>query len=208
VTVFTWTVPPGWTIIGNENSARIEVLAGPGNGEITVRGSNTCGTETATLSVSVSSIIGGEVSITELTGTLSTDLTNVTYQWLQDGVEIPGATNQSYTPTVTGVYSLVVTFQNGCTATSNEIQVTISGLNDIEHKELTVYPNPAKDVLQLIIDEDQNVIKAEIYSLDGRQVKAIDKPGKGIVVKELQNGLYVIRIVTDTGMYVGRFIKD
>jgi hypothetical protein len=41
------------------------------------------------------------------------------YQWLFNGVEIPGATSQNYIPSGIGNYSVVITGANGCTSESD-----------------------------------------------------------------------------------------
>src|SRR6202008_3771632 len=41
-----------------------------------------------------------------------------TYQWYFNSAIIPGATNQTYTPTANGNYYVVITDTNGCTAFS------------------------------------------------------------------------------------------
>ncbi|HLF65013.1 MAG TPA: YCF48-related protein [Saprospiraceae bacterium] len=206
-TVFTWTVPAGWTIIGNDNSARVEVLVGSGNGEITIQAANSCGIQTTKLSIDVSSILGGAVSITELSGTLSTDLQGVTYQWLRDEGEIPGATNSSYTPTMTGTYALVVTFPNGCTAISNEIFVMISGLRDVQQKQLQVSPNPAGEVINLQGDFNGHVVSIMIYDSNGRIISCADNGSMQIDVSDLASGVYQIQLITADDVFIGRFVR-
>ncbi|MBK9639192.1 MAG: hypothetical protein IPO63_15880 [Bacteroidetes bacterium] len=44
---------------------------------------------------------------------------NATYQWLNGGTAIGGATNSTYTPTAAGSYSVDVTVPPGCTGTGN-----------------------------------------------------------------------------------------
>jgi large repetitive protein len=64
------------------------------------------------------------------------NLSNATYQWIKDGVDIPSATSTFYNTTQTGKYQVRVT-QGTCTATSPEVQQifgelgnpTISGSN-------------------------------------------------------------------------------
>jgi PKD repeat protein len=47
-----------------------------------------------------------------------------TYQWYRDSIIIPGATSDQYNALVTGIYSVLITDVNGCTAVSNNVQVT------------------------------------------------------------------------------------
>jgi hypothetical protein len=48
------------------------------------------------------------------------------YQWKKDGVNINGATTQTYIATVTGNYSVTVTNAGGCSGTSSPVAVTVS----------------------------------------------------------------------------------
>jgi len=67
----------------------------------------------------------------------------ITYQWLKDGVEIKGATNEKYKPITSGNFSVRITNQNNCTSEVsspvafkcfNEITPSISKLNEFELK--------------------------------------------------------------------------
>ncbi|MBK9980901.1 MAG: T9SS type A sorting domain-containing protein [Saprospiraceae bacterium] len=206
-TLFSWTVPAGWTIIGNDNSARVEVLVGPGNGVMTIHGANTCGTQTNQLSINVSPLVVGQVSITELSGSLSTTLDGVTYQWLQDGEEIAGATNSSFTPVNSGTFSLIVTFLNGCTATSNEIFVMVSGILETEKKYIQIYPNPVTDFLSLQMENILSIRTIKIYGSNGCLVSTIENESKQIDVSGLVCGVYFVQVKTDADVFVGRFVK-
>jgi hypothetical protein len=48
------------------------------------------------------------------------------YQWQKDGVEIAGATAQTYIATVTGNYTVTVTNAGGCSGTSSPTAVTVN----------------------------------------------------------------------------------
>ncbi len=48
------------------------------------------------------------------------------YQWQKDGIDIDGATSQTYVATVTGNYSVTVTNAGGCSGTSSPVTVTVS----------------------------------------------------------------------------------
>jgi len=63
---------------------------------------------------------GGSVELTATTA-------GATYQWLNGGANISGATSASFTATATGSYSVVIT-QNGCSSTSAVSAVTSSPL--------------------------------------------------------------------------------
>lgn len=65
------------------------------------------------------------------------------YQWQLNAVDIPGATNQSYTIFQSGLYTLIVSDSLGC-VNSAEIQVVISGIDAASDDEgILVSPNPS-----------------------------------------------------------------
>ena len=52
----------------------------------------------------------------------------LTYQWLNNGSNITGAISSTYTANTSGTYSVVVTNNNGCSATSSTQTVTVNSL--------------------------------------------------------------------------------
>ncbi len=77
---------------------------------------------TATISASGATTFctGGSVVLNANTGT------GLTYAWRRNGTTISGATASSYTATLAGSYTVVVS-TGGCTTTSNATTVTVSG---------------------------------------------------------------------------------
>ncbi|HYV92187.1 MAG TPA: PKD domain-containing protein [Chitinophagales bacterium] len=65
------------------------------------------------------------------------------YQWQFNLVDIPGATNQSYTVTQSGYYTVIVSDANGCVNSTTQY-VLISGVDDgVSDANVSVYPNPS-----------------------------------------------------------------
>ena len=96
------------------------------------------------------SILRVNVYVGGLTPTITTGSTALTahdpnagtYQWLQNGVPITGATSRNYSPTGGTVnnYQVVVTDVYGCVDTSAVVMV--SGINGIVMQDVKLYPNP------------------------------------------------------------------
>jgi hypothetical protein len=63
---------------------------------------------------------GGSVVIT------ANSPTAVAWQWMESGVNIPGATSSTYTATTSGAYTVEVTNTGSCTNTSNVVNVTVN----------------------------------------------------------------------------------
>ena len=79
-------------------------------------------TATITAQGSTTFCQGGSVLLTANTGT------GYNYQWKIGGTNISGATSSSYTATITGTYTVVITVNAGCSATSKGLSVTVNAL--------------------------------------------------------------------------------
>ena len=54
-----------------------------------------------------------------------------TYQWQNNGVNIPGATNQNYTATISGNYSVVLSNSFGCMDTTCDLDLTLTSCDTV-----------------------------------------------------------------------------
>lgn len=103
--------------------------------------------------------------------------TSISFQWLKNGVEIPGATNYQYVidsvvPADSGYYSCRIS--NVCNvATSDEAFLKVydfTGIISIENEaSLKFYPNPTKGLINIEIDNLMNeYINVEIINYNGQ----------------------------------------
>jgi hypothetical protein len=81
---------------------------------------------------------------------------------------------------------------------------TENGLNDVDVVEVTIYPNPVKDVLN--IDCFDKVESVEIFNLLGQQVYAGTKTT--IDVSNFAKGNYVVKVYTDKGVMTKKFVVE
>ena len=101
------------------------------------------------------------------------------YQWYLDGVAIEGATNQTLEITEDGNYSVQLTNEWECSATSDETFVVYTGIHQhtiISAHQLTIYPNPASEAFTIQFPQD-----------DTWQLNTLDSHGK-LVYFETVNG--------------------
>jgi hypothetical protein len=144
------------------------------------------------------------VTSTTITQNLSvlTSSASAGNQWYLNGVIIPGATNQSYTCTVNGSYTVVVTL-NGCTsATSAAIVMTNVTIYEVNNNlGLSIFPNPNLGEFTIsFYSEIKSNYKIEIYSSLGQQVylKVVNEfkgsYSKQINLSEFGKGVYTIKI--------------
>ena len=74
--------------------------------------------------------------------------------------------------------------------------------DEIENQHLTIYPNPATDVLKILNTSEYQSVT--IYSIDGKVVKRIEVSNEAdINVSDLNAGLYIIGV----GNEFSKFIK-
>ncbi|HWR93821.1 MAG TPA: T9SS type A sorting domain-containing protein, partial [Flavobacterium sp.] len=73
---------------------------------------------------------------------------------------------------------------------------------------VTLSPNPAKEVLNITLQEAENVKSISIYNLLGQLVQITTSPDKTIDVSSLKNGNYIIQFNTEKGEINKKFIKE
>ncbi len=193
----------------NQVMNKSTVVSSAGNYTVTV--SNGCDTSTA--SVSVIQLPSPNVNATQSGNTLSVPATTgASYQWLNNGVPVPNATGTSFTPTVSGNYSVDVTLGN-CRDTSSTLQVTISSIEDVTGvTHFNLSPNPAKNYLSVELKAVSEITELKLMDMFGKQLKEIPVSGnyvrEKISVEDLPSGIYFLQIATAKGKATHSFIKQ
>jgi hypothetical protein len=168
---------------------------------VTVTNSNGC-TATATGTITVNPN-PATPTITQAGNTLTAPAGFVGYQWYHAGVLQNGAINQSYTPTATGTYSVVVTDANGCSSSSNNYPFIIDAATDLlsTFGEAQIYPNPNQGSFSVLLNLDKNrelsfvVIDVVGHVLLQRNVKATMGPWEEqISMNDVAKGVYLLQI--------------
>jgi hypothetical protein len=83
----------------------------------------------------------------------------------------------------------------------------ITGINNFGQLNLTVFPNPAHDIIYIsgIGSADFTV---KLYSITGLLVKTETlRKGQGIDIKQLSGGTYILHIDAPNGTFYSRFLK-
>jgi hypothetical protein len=171
------------------------------------------GCDTSTASVTVTQNPAPNTTLTQTGNTLSVpNNASAVYRWLKDGAVVSNATGSSFTPTVTGNYSVDVTLGN-CRDTSNAIQITISSIESISGiSYINVMPNPAKTHINIELKAADRITDLKVMDMYGKELK--DIPVNNSVVKEkvqieeLPAGIYFIQIGTTKGKVTHSFIKQ
>ncbi len=99
---------------------------------------------------------------------------------------------------------------NSTTQTIVVTVVRITAIADISEQEsITLYPNPVQQFIT-IKNNDQGIEQIEIYNTAGKQVlhKKIDSTLEGIDVRNLEPGVFLMKIRTEKDIYMYKFIKE
>ncbi len=134
-------------------------------------------------------------------------------QWYLEGEIIPDATNQVYTPTQGGNYSVMVT-ENGCGTISQEFYFSWVGIGEIySQKELTVFPSPSKGSFtfnlstgtQETVDmKIYNSMNSMVYEEEGIRING--QYQRTMNLGDLPNGMYFIVIEGLEKHYIQKII--
>lgn len=85
----------------------------------------------------------------------------------------------------------------------------VSKYEATSNPNISIYPNPASDVLNLNLPDKLKEHEIEIFHFDGRKIKSCLLKGNTVSIKDLKSGLYFIRILEDrNAVYVSKFIKE
>ncbi|WP_298898327.1 T9SS type A sorting domain-containing protein [uncultured Psychroserpens sp.] len=85
-------------------------------------------------------------------------------------------------------------------------RLPLLGVEDNVFDDFSLYPNPAKDILNFQIPEHLNIDRVSIFSAIGQKVNDYDTL-QSINVSSLSTGLYFVRIQSGKTVWIKRFSK-
>jgi uncharacterized protein YjdB len=193
------------------------VVTGVSEGSVTftfTSASTSCSNTTGAISVSPlpakPTITTSNLSTATPTLTSSSDTGN---QWFRNNVAIVGATNKTLTVTESGSYTVQVT-SNGCAGpVSNAVDIVVTGIeNHIISGQGRVYPNPAREVIQVDWSDFESgaEINVRIYDQVGRSIitKVMTTSDNQLDVRSLNGGSYIFMARQNEKLMIQRFIKE
>ena len=114
-------------------------------------------------------------------------------KWTDAGGELLSE-NPDYSFVVTGDMELVANF------------MSTEGVEELTSL-FKIYPNPVDD--KLYIESENEVKEIVVYDVYGRQQVAVDGQQTSCInVANLNSGVYFVKVVTDNGEVVKRFVKE
>jgi hypothetical protein len=131
-------------------------------------------------------------TVTQTSNTLTVAESGINYQWLQCGggsfTEISGANGQSFDPTATGSYAVVLD-DGGCVDTSACFNFGFADVYEDNVSGLKIYPTPASEN---VFVESPTAVYASLYNQLGELIFTFETNGF-INLSELESGIYFVR---------------
>lgn len=158
----------------------------------------------------ISMQVGVDNSVTTGSGTLTANMAGATYQWIDcnnGNLPIAGATNQSYSPSVSGNYAAIVDI-GGCSATSSCINFIITGSETATTEaSVLVYPNPAGKQFTIKY-ENSNSFNVELIDHTGKVVYTTTSNGNQLNIDTslMTNDLYLVKITSGEKVMIQKLI--
>jgi uncharacterized repeat protein (TIGR01451 family) len=167
-----------WSINGDDAGSGNTILFNglePGDYEIELIAANPLCSASSNASLHVWE--SPTVSISENQALITATSGYESYQWYFEGEIIDGANASTLIAEESGDYAVAITDSNGCTSMSDELFVTIIGIDENQIGFIALYPNPMKDFATIQFATESN----------NRIVRILDVLGKEISTPELAN---------------------
>jgi hypothetical protein len=120
--------------------------------------------------------------------------------------QIAVVTETTYTDTIqeTGKYTYsVIAKKYASMAETVTIVVDVLSVDELESDIISVYPNPAKDVIYV---DANKTFDATIYNYQGQTVMRVYENNGKIDVSELSSGMYFVEIKTNDNVVVKKVL--
>lgn len=148
-----------------------------------------------------------------ITGDTLMSTPSTTYQWLLNEVEIPGATNQVYIATQSGVYTVITYSKDGCSAQVS-IYFDLTSINSLNNdKSFEIFPNPGSGIFNLRFQKAEPPLSWYVNDMMGKIIANVLPAGfytgkETILDLSVQeDGLYFIHVCYNDGCVVEKIIK-
>ncbi len=144
-------------------------------------------------------------------GAVLTSSPAASYQWYLLDQAIGGATDQMWEALTSGVYSVEVTYANGCVAQSEAVQVIVTGIDETDLAAFAVWPSPARDVLMVSVPTFEG--SSAMLNIQDARGRVVMEQGIGsrtlieIPLQGLAPGTYTVVLQGEDTRMQQRFVK-
>jgi hypothetical protein len=117
------------------------------------------------------------------------------YQWYRNGLLLPGETSSTLIPLLNDVYTCLT--NNGtCDGLSNEIVINVSSIQDPAFQNVSIYPNPSNNILNIDLGTDE-VSSIRLIDLNGKIVCNLDVKEQQFDMSAYARGMYFIELLNE-----------
>jgi len=122
-----------------------------------------------------------------------------------------GSTTQTLAPTVSDVYSVIVTDANGCVGTDTTIIVinTCVGVDELtSDTEIKMYPNPTQGGLTIEFAAFNNDVVMNVLNIYGQVVRTgkLTSATTVLDLNDLSEGTYILQLQSEDSITVNKFV--
>jgi PKD repeat protein len=212
-TAWQWFFPGGVPSTSTDQNPTNICYNTPGLYDVVLITTNGYGNDTLTLSNYITVYSTPPFPTITQNGNVLTSSSAYAYQWQLNSYNIPGATNQSYTYTQPGLYTVLISDSNGCI---NSASVLISGIAEVNDGSFIISPNLSNGSFTIeslnslatgkILVEVTNSLGQKIYS-SVEHVTSSDWT-KEIKLGNLARGMYFVSVTSDEKRAVMKVIFE
>jgi hypothetical protein len=78
----------------------------------------------------------------------------------------------------------------------------------IVQPHISVFPNPSKDIVNIIPDNNTRILSLEMIDITGKLVKSYNTAERTINIQNLSSGMYILRVTTNLGIAEKKVWKE
>ncbi len=89
------------------------------------------------------------------------------------------------------------------------LNLSTVGINETDlKKKINIFPNPAKDVLQIEVSDDTEIGGIELFDIEGKRVKIFNKIDTSLNISALSSGTYFLKFSTGEGVLIKKVVIE
>ena len=117
---------------------------------------------------------------------------------------------QAVEPDKTTKFDYKVTAESGIHTKDFVLEVKMKkkpdAISEVDNATIKLFPNPVSD--NLYIQSEYKIELIRIYDLAGKMVKQVKQPGEAVNLSDLAAGYYLLKVTTEQGEAMHKFVKD
>ena len=132
------------------------------------------------------------------------DLGNVTTYTVTDGDIATEYAITAYDTSIDGIDDMVDGNESWYSKVNADSSLSI---NDLDFaNSISITPNPASNMINIIINSNTIYLKSEVYNMVGQLI--LESNEKNISIEKLTKSIYFLNILTEKGFVTKKFIKN